>query len=205
MIKAVIFDFGGVLMKTGDPAGRREWEQRLNLRAGDLERVIHGSRSWLEVQSGAMTPDRYWQDVAGFLGIPESSLAQLQYDYFRDDRLDADLMALIGSLRKASYKVGLLSNDAPTLEHKLRADLGIYDAFDSVTISGLIGVMKPDARAYGAALQALDMSGAETLFIDDNVANVDGARTIGMSSIHYRAGMDLRAALRPLVGDQLEL
>ncbi len=205
MIKAVIFDFGGVLMKTGDPAGRREWESRLGLQPGDLERVVHGRRSWLEAQQGKMTPAQYWQDVVNFLGISAAALPQLQHDYFRDDRLDQDLMALIGSLRKAGYKVGLLSNDVPTLEHKLRGELGIYEAFDRVIISALIGVMKPDPRAYEAIVTALGVSASESVFIDDNAANIDGARKFGMAAIHYRAGQDLRAALYPILGANVKL
>jgi hypothetical protein len=43
LIRAIIFDFGGVLMRTGDPAGRCEWEARLGLASSELERVVHGS------------------------------------------------------------------------------------------------------------------------------------------------------------------
>ena len=96
-------------------------------------------------------------------------------DFFRDDHLDTDLVALIAALRQQSYKVGLLSNDAVTLEDKLRRELKIYDAFDAVVISAAIGAMKPDRAAYDAIAQALDVPLAACVFIDDNVANVEGA------------------------------
>src|SRR4051812_45167375 len=99
------------------------------------------------------------------LQIQEADVQALRSDYFRDDRLDPDLMTLIAALRKAGYKVGLLSNDALTLEHKLRRDLAIYDSFDAVIISASIGVMKPDPGAYRAIAAALDVETGACVFI----------------------------------------
>src|SRR5690349_1663925 len=98
MIKAVVFDFGGVLMRTSDPAGRREWEARLGLPAGGLERVVHGSDHWIEAQHGRLTPDAYWQWVADRLKMSAADIPQLRTDYFRDDHLDPDLIHLIKTL-----------------------------------------------------------------------------------------------------------
>jgi putative hydrolase of the HAD superfamily len=202
-IRAVIFDFGGVLVRTGDPVGRRAWETKLGLATGDLERIVHGSQIWINAQHGLMTPDDYWAEVGRVLGIAESDLPQLKLDYFKDDHLDPDLIALIDSLRQAGYKLGLLSNDAVTLEHKLRHEFAIYDHFDAVIISAYIGVMKPDPAAYQAIAQALNVDLQESVFIDDNPDNIEGARKVGMQAIHYRAGMDLQAALQVILKGNL--
>jgi epoxide hydrolase-like predicted phosphatase len=199
VIKAVVFDFGGVLMRTGDPIGRREWETRLGLPQGELERIVHGSETWITTQHGQMTVDDYWRWVANTTGISESEVLRLQYDYFRDDVLDKSLMMLIASLRKSGYKLGLLSNDSAALEQKLRQELSIYDEFDAVVISAHIGVMKPDAKTYEAIAHALGVTLTECVFIDDNEANIDGARRVGMTAIHYRANMDLTAALNEVL------
>jgi putative hydrolase of the HAD superfamily len=202
VIEAVIFDFGGVLMRTADPAGRREWETHLGLTQGTLERVVHGSEAWIKAQRGVITMADYWAETAHTLGLSASDLPALQRDYFRDDRLDLDLMALIRSLREAGYKVGLLSNDTLSLEDRLRHDLGIYDAFDAVIISAAIGVMKPDPGAYHAIARALSVDSARCVFIDDSPSNVAGARNVGMQAVQYRAGMDLRATLARMLGTQ---
>ena len=199
MITTVIFDFGGVLVRTGDPTGRREWEARLGLASGELENLVHGSEWWISSQCGRMTPDAYWQAIAAQLKLPEVDLPALQRDYFRDDQLDPDLIALIDALRRDGYKVGLLSNDALTLEAKLRHDFAIYEHFDAVIISAQIGVMKPDPAAYRAIGDALNVPLDECVFIDDNAANIQGARDVGMMAIHYRAGMNVRAALAPFL------
>lgn len=202
MIRGVIFDFGGVLVRTADPAGRRKWESRLGLRAGDLERAVHGSDLWILAQRGEMTPDAFWAAVAERLGVAEPDIPALRADYFADDHLDPALMALIADLRARGWPVALLSNDSAALEAKLRDELGIYDAFDQVIISAHIGHMKPEAATYRTAAAAIGLSTPECVFIDDNPANVDGARAVGMAAIHYRAGMDLAAALQPILYDQ---
>jgi epoxide hydrolase-like predicted phosphatase len=195
MINAVVFDFGGVLMRTGDPVGRREWEAQLGLAPGRLEQIVHGSEAWIKAQQGQISVEDYWGAVAAELNIAAERMPALQVDYFRDDSLDYDLVKVIADLRSMGYKVGLLSNDALTLETKLRDQLAIYDAFDAVVISATIGVMKPDPDAYRAIARALGVEVATCVFIDDNPANIEGARRVGMRAIHYRAGMDLRAAL----------
>ncbi|MEP7284566.1 MAG: HAD family phosphatase [Chloroflexota bacterium] len=197
--KAIIFDFGGVLMRTADPVGRRDWEQRLSLAPGDLERLVHGSQLWLNAQQGLISADEYWQGTARRLRISDEDLTVLRSDYFRDDHLDLKLVELIGKLRNVGYKIGLLSNDALTLEQKLRVDLGIYDAFDAVVISAAIGVMKPDPRPYETIVLALGVISAECIFIDDNLANVEGARACGMTAIHFHADMDLASELGRLL------
>lgn len=195
---AVIFDFGGVLVRTGDPVGRRAWETRLGLSPGDLERVVHGSQMWIDAQRGTTNVETYWARVAAQLGIAETDIPALRADYFRDDHLDLTLVELIKSLRPA-YRVGLLSNDSTALEQKLRDELKIYDLFDAVCISAKIGVMKPDSRAYQAICEILGVQMVDSVFIDDNSANIAGAQGVGMKTIHYHTGLDLPAALQHIL------
>ncbi|MFN7210342.1 MAG: HAD family hydrolase, partial [Aggregatilineales bacterium] len=111
MIRAVIFDFGGVLMRTQDDSGRRAWENRLNLAHGALERLVHGSSLWIEAQRGTLAPEAYWQALGEQLGINGDDLEQLRHDYFKGDVLDESLVALIDRLRERGLRLGLLSND----------------------------------------------------------------------------------------------
>jgi epoxide hydrolase-like predicted phosphatase len=199
MIKAIVFDFGGVLIRTGNPQGRREWETKLGLAEGELERIVHHSNTWIDAQCGRVSVDNYWQEVAQTLNIELSQLPDLRRDYFRDDNLDHDLVLLIRSFRQTGYKIGLLSNDIMTLEAKLRSELSIYDEFDAVVISAGIGVMKPAAAAYQAIADALDVKTAECIFIDDNIANVEGARQVGMAAIHFLPELNLRDEINALI------
>jgi epoxide hydrolase-like predicted phosphatase len=193
MLKAVIFDWGGVLMRTVDASGRRKWEGRLGLPLYTVDRVVHGSRSWKQAQSGSISDAEYWADVAGQLGLNEASLAEFRRDYFAGDRLDEDMVQFIRDLRP-SFKTALLSNASPQLTGLLRR-LKVADAFDEIVISGLVGVQKPDPAIYGVVLERLGLPPGRTLFVDDFIENIKAAQGLGMHTYHYRAGMDWHSEL----------
>ena len=79
MGKAVIFDWGSVLMRTHDRSGREEWDRRLGLPQWGVERVVHGSEAWNEAQRGQRSVESYWLAVAAELGIPPEEIPQLRH------------------------------------------------------------------------------------------------------------------------------
>lgn len=197
--RAVIFDFGGVLFKTRDYAPRHQWDARLGLPQGSVERVVHSSESWRQAQRGAITIDAYWADVASQLGIaPTQAANDLATDFHRGDQLDTSVVKLIEQLRTDGYTVALLSNDCADLLRPRLDKLGITHLFDPLVISSEIGVMKPDPAAYKTVLSRLQRPANETIFIDDMLANVEAAKDLGILAIHYKDGMALSAALQPL-------
>jgi epoxide hydrolase-like predicted phosphatase len=196
--RTIIFDFGGVLMKTLDYAPRHAWDAKLGLARNTVESIVHGSTIWHKAQLGLVPVEAYWSAVAEQLGISPEHMPQFERDYFSGDCLDQGLIDIIRGLRKNGHPVALLSNDSLALEEKLTA-LGIANLFDSVVISARIGALKPDPAAYQAVLDRLRCSPGETIFIDDRLENVEGARALGMHGIHYVKDMDLVAALAPFL------
>jgi HAD superfamily hydrolase (TIGR01509 family) len=196
MIRAVIFDFGGVLVQTTDHNPRRRWEQQLDLPQGGLEQLVHGSDLWISAQLGQLDPETYWYGIAERLRLPLPQLPTLRHDYFSGDTLQSDLVALLSALRQRGYTLGLLSNDSAVLAAKLDS-LKLTARFDAICISAMLGKMKPDPASYLAACASVGFSPPECLFIDDNAANIAGARAVGMVAIHYQAGMDLAAVVDP--------
>lgn len=192
MQRAVIFDFGGVLMKTVDYSPRFAWDDRLGLPRGSVERIVHNGESWVEAQTGTLSPAAYWADVAQQLKLEDTT--QLSQDFYSGDSLDADLISLIHDLRGAGRAVALLSNDSLELVDKLRR-LEIDTLFDPLVISAQIGVMKPHPAAYQAVLDQLKRPPEKTIFVDDRLENVEGAAALGIQAVHYKPGMDLAAIL----------
>lgn len=198
MKRAIIFDFGGVLMKTADPSPRHAWDKRLSMPPGSVESIVHGSAIWHKAQTGLISVEAYWREVARALHVTNSEIEQLARDYFSGDRLDEALIEYIRGLRKAGHVVGLLSNDSIELRDKLRT-LGIAGLFDPLVISAEIGVMKPGAAAYEAVLKHLGRAPSQVVFVDDREENVAAARALGICGVLYSAGMDLPAALAPVL------
>jgi epoxide hydrolase-like predicted phosphatase len=194
MNKAVIFDWGGVLMRTLDYSSRHAWDHHLGLPSGAVESIVHGVPAWEQAQRGAITPEAYWEVVRESLGLDSEALAALREDFYIGDRLDKALVELIVDLHEREVLVGLLSNNTLDLYDALAA-FELDQLFDAVVISAEIGLMKPDPAAYQAVLKRLGVAPHQAIFVDDFPANVDGARSVGMEAVRFTPDLDLAAAL----------
>jgi epoxide hydrolase-like predicted phosphatase len=184
-IEAVIFDLGGVLVRTEYPQARRELARKLGQDLETLDRLIWGREDWELAQIGAITYDEYWNRIAADLGLttPEE-LSDFRREYFSGDRVNQELVALIKNLRK-DYKIGLLSNAPDRLDVWLEEHWGIKGLFDAIVYSAKVGMAKPDPAIYHLILDRLDVSPSEALFIDDYPRNVNAALELGLNAIRF--------------------
>lgn len=194
MIQAIIFDIGGVLVRTEDPLPRRQLEQRLGLPAGRAEALVLNSEGGLAAQRGACSEEENWRRVQRELGLSDALLAEFRRDFWAGDRLDAALVDYVRQLH-GPYQTAIISNALPGLLALLTGKYPIAGCFDVIIGSGDVGVMKPDPAIYRLALSQLGREPGEAIFIDDAPRNVEGALAVGMHAIRYTAGMDLPAAL----------
>ena len=189
-VRAVIFDWGGVLMRTEDYAPRHQWDQHLDFPPGTIEKIVHGIPEWVQLQLGQVSPVQYEEAVAVSSGVSRDEVGKLLRDFYSGDRLDDRLITLIRRLRNMDIPIGLLSNNVLTLRDDLMK-LNIFDLFSVCIISAEIGVMKPDPKAYQACLSALNVMPQQALMIDDSPANVEGAFAVGMAAIQFKPSIDL--------------
>ena len=200
MIKALIFDFDGVIVRTEDYSPRHAWDTRLGLPIGSVERAVHHSDLWIQAQLGRISEAAYWRGVAELLYMRGDDISQLRRDYFSGDRLNYRVLDYIRELRQQGYTVAMLCNESLQLENRLR-ELGIRDLFDPVLVSAQIGVMKPDPTAYRVALHELRVAPREAVLIDDTLANVRAAQAVGMHALLFRPETNLRQELAPYLSD----
>jgi len=197
MIKAVVFDFGGVLVRTEDQAGRRQWERRLGLEERALDRLVFQSEVAARATVGDASEAAIWEHVATTLKLPAGELAAMQNDFWAGDKLDTDLVALLASLRPR-YRTAILSNYWPTGREIIARHFGLEQAVDTIFISAEEHLAKPDPRLYQLVAGRLGVQPVEAVLVDDFLANVNGARAAGWQAIHYQAGLDVRAELEKL-------
>ncbi len=194
-IQAIIWDFGGVLVRTEDPAPRTALGAEVGMSAVDLERHVFGSEAGKQAQLGAVDGNQYLDQVAGDFHLDPQDFRER---FFGGDQLDEILMDYIRGLRPA-YRTGLLSNAMSDLRELISGFYPIIDAFDSVTISSEHGAVKPDARIYEIALHSLNVSAAQAVFIDDAPENVAAAQALGMQAIHFKSRAQTLAELQQIL------
>lgn len=197
-IKAVIFDVGGVLLRTHDWSGRRSWEARLGLESGGAEEIVFHSEMGQRAQRGQMSEDELWSWIGTHLDLADE-LESFRADFWRGDRIDETLIQYIRSLRPR-YQTAIISNAADGLGPALTNTHMITDAFDLIVISADEGMMKPEPAIYLRTLARLGREPEETVFIDDAPTNVAGARDVGMNAVHFTPEVDLPRLLREEYG-----
>lgn len=185
MIRAVFFDFGGVLARL-DRESLSALESDLGLTDGDLIRAMYGIPEWEQAQVGGI-PEPLWRDavdarLAEMAGRPLPGVRERWTGAWR--QIDPDVVALAETL-KTGHKVGVLSNSTLRLEDELLAPAGILDMWHVVINSARVQVAKPDERIYRIAAERIGLPPEECVHIDDLPHNIDGARAAGMHAVHH--------------------
>ena len=199
-IQAVIFDLGGVLLRTEDPTPRRELAARLGLSREQIYYHIFDSPSARQATLGQISVDEHWESIRRGLGISVEDFPAVRQAFWAGDRLDTDLVESIRALRPR-YKTALLSNAWGDMRSYLTGRWNVADAFDDVVISAEVGIAKPDPRIYRLALERLGVTAGEAVFVDDFLENIEAARALGLHTVHFRTPDQARDELDILLGD----
>ena len=197
MIQAVIFDLGGVLVRTEDPAGRRRLEAAHGLAGLEVDRLVFDSEPAIRATLGEVPAAAVWEHVGARLKLDPAQLEDFQREFWSSDQLDLELVALLKSLRPR-YKTAILSNAWSDARQNFTRLWNLDQAVDAIIISAEERLAKPDARLYLLAATRLGVPPEAAVLVDDFEKNIAGARAAGLSAIHYQAGLDVRAELRKL-------
>lgn len=196
-----VFDFGGVLIDWNP----RHLFRKLIADPDEMERFLAEvtTREWHMVQDHGGDPAEATRRLQALHPGKEALIAAF-YDRFDEMNEQAfpEMAALVERLHGAGTPLYLLSN-APNLldpwlrgpAHERHPFLGLFRDY---VVSGLVGHSKPDAGIYHLICRTGGFQPHEAVFIDDALANVEGARAIGMTAIHHRSAEQTIAELRAL-------
>lgn len=197
-IRAIIFDLGGVLVRTVDFSPRQKLAERYGMTLDELMRLVFGNEAGERAQRGLVTIEQHWEYVRQSLGLSTDELSDFKNNFWGNDFLDLELVNTLRRLR-SNYRTALLSNAFDDLRWLVSEKLQFADAFDEMIISAEVGFMKPDPRIYNLALERLGVDANEAVFVDDMLRNVEGAQAVGMLGILYKNTPQVLADLNTLV------
>ncbi len=191
MVKAVIFDLGGVLIDFPVPKMIEFCAEHLGISKGLL---VREARRWrVPFQEGTMSEEELWQRVCEGTGAAMPRSRSLWEDAFRVAyREKGEVFSIVDRLKALHYRLGLLSNtELPSIRC---LDSGRYD-FDALVYSCVEGVSKPRPEIYLLALERLAVAPGEAVFVDDQTENIEAAGKLGIHTVLFTGADGLREAL----------
>jgi len=196
-----VFDFGGVLIDWNP----RHLYRQLIPDPVEMERFLAEvtTRDWHMVQDGGGDPAEATRRLQSLHPDKHELIGAF---YGRFDEMCAHpfpaMATLVENLHAAGIPLYLLSNAPALLDPWLRGParqrhpfLGLFRDY---VVSGLVGHSKPGRAIYDFACSVGGFPPGDAVFIDDVLANVEGARSAGMHAIHHRSAAETTEALRAL-------
>lgn len=183
-MESVIFDWGGVLIDDPRPGLLRYCADAFGV-AQEQYTPVHDS--FLdEFHKGLVSEETFWQEIARRFGKPVPEAPSLWSEAFRSAYVQKlEMFSLVSSLHGKGYKTALLSNtELPAVKFFHELD---YDMFDVLVFSCEEGVMKPERRIYDLTLERLGSQAEVSVFIDDRLDHVQGAKEIGLNTILFES------------------
>lgn len=199
-IRAVFFDFGGVIQRTEFQAPRQQLAQRYNMDFDDIDKLVFGggpNSTAARASIGEIDVREHWKAVAKRLKIKESQIAEFESEFFAGDVLDMSIISYLRSLRPR-FKTGLISNAWSDMRDYL-VRKKIDDTFDTLTISAEVGVAKPEVKIYHLALEQAQVKANEAVFVDDVSANIEACQQVGMKGILFKDPQEAMDQLKRLL------
>ncbi|MEQ1886435.1 MAG: HAD family phosphatase [Bryobacteraceae bacterium] len=191
-IRAVIFDFGGVLAFVPAP---EQWKEAVEF-AGTTSALYDAFWKFRLPYDAGGDPFEYWRSVAAELGTTfdqHTIEGMIEREIQFWSRFDRRVFAWANELRAAGIRTAMLSNLPRPLGERLRATPGFFDHFDHLTLSYELGVNKPNAAIYRHAIDGLGIQAEEALFLDDRADNIEGARAVGLQCEQFTTWEDFVA------------
>lgn len=206
-IRAVISDFGGVLttpllpafLSLQDEIGVSPENFGTALRTLTEER---GENPLFEMERGEITEVEFLELLGK--GLEPLLDHEPHLHRFRElfiGGLDAnpEMIELMRELRGDGLRMAMLTNNVREWETLWRAMLPVDEIFEDVIDSAFVGCRKPETRIYELTLERIGMRAEQCVFVDDMAPNIEAARELGFTAVHFQdneqAIAEIRAAL----------
>lgn len=196
VIKAVIFDWGGVLIENPTEGILRYCREVLGIGTGCMLAAYRKLIPYL--QEGRITEEEFWKGVRRRTGAKGKLPASLWLEAFEHSYVEKDdVFAVARELYASGCRTGILSNTEKPARPVMTGEP--YRIFDPIVLSWEVGSSKPQRRILEVLIQTLALPPPAILFIDDVEANITAARDLGLQGVLFTDAETLRKALAPLL------
>ncbi len=201
-VRALMFDFGGVLYMPPDLRYLQRWEKLLGLKNDGIFKEFLGPSGESEFAHKVWTGEISEVDLLKNVGLrwrlSPWLVRFLRTRSFSKKRFNQPMADFVRSLRPR-YLTAILSNAGDLDRQVFNEAYGIEDLVDKVIISAEVGLAKPDPRIFKLALDLFSLQPAETIFVDDLLVNVEAAEKVGIRAIQFHSNEQVFAEVRGMI------
>lgn len=201
---AVLFDLDNTL--TDRPASMHRFAQRFR---ADFAESLHPDVTYDQVHAvidkgdggGYRPKEAMFQEICAELHwVTEPSPTKVAEYWYRVSpgcmELRADVVSTLKQLQTSGRKIGMITNGKTNVQNATIDAIGVRAYFDTILVSETVGLRKPDARIFELALQQLDVSPCEAIYVGDHpTSDIQGAQNAGMRAIWFAGVHDWDEAL----------
>jgi len=183
-IDVIFFDLGGVLINVDMNKLQQAFAQRFDLSVQHIEQIMKQKKSVFDKFSrGIISKNEFINSLMGGLYISFDDFYDLYTSIFT---LNQSVAALLLKLSQ-THRLSVISNTDELHYKRIYSDYDVMKLFEEPITSFRAHSMKPEKEIYDYALQALNCSPEQTLFIDDKAENVYRARQLGWRGLIYES------------------
>ncbi|MFJ9727651.1 HAD family hydrolase [Streptomyces sp. NPDC101209] len=212
-IRAVVWDVDDTLFDytTADREGMRSHLAAEGLLTGEEtpEQALARwreitDRQWARFSAGELSFEEQRRErIRVFLGTPlaaaeaDAWFGRYMTHYEAAWALFPDVLPVLDALA-ASHRHAVLSNSSLTVQDRKLRTLGVHERFETILCAAELGVSKPEAGAFLAACEALDLAPHEVAYVGDH-PEIDGrgAADAGLLSVWIDRGGVYTAGTAP--------
>lgn len=193
MLKAVLFDFDGVLTvdKTGSTSIAKFLSGKTNLPADRIRAAYQKHNGGL--LRGEITQAQMWKPFCAELGCDMPIQWLTEADHATP--LDTEMLALVRDLRP-KCRTGIITDNPAARVNEILDFFDLRGLFDAISISGEVGSRKDQPTIFERTLSALNLSAEECLFIDNTAKNLTVPGEMGFQTALFDDAQRDIAALR---------
>ena len=184
-IRAIVFDIGGVLEITPDLGVDEKWEQKLNLKSGELNERLR--EVWRGGTLGTITINQVHTQIGEIMNWSEAQVNEYMDDVWSEylGTLNVELADYFRGLRP-KYQTAIISNSFVGAREKEAEHYQFDTICDFIIYSHEVGLRKPDPRIFELACERLGLRPEEIIFVDDHHEVYASADTMGMHCIEFK-------------------
>lgn len=194
--QALVLDFGGVITKTLFETHSLT-ERALGLEPGKLTWrgpfAPETDPLWVSMQSDEITEREYWltrsRETGALIGRKWNAMSDLLIAARGDqpnDVIRPEFLQTLYRAKAAGCAIAILSNELDLFYGpKFRTRLEFLPQIDVIHDATYTQMLKPASAAYENIIAELGTRAANCVFVDDQRRNVDGAKAVGMNTVHF--------------------